>query len=303
MNKLKLTLAFIALINVLFAQNNSHEFKADSLKNKGLLKEAINEFSKAHISNPLNKEISYKYSCVLALDSQIDSAFHYLFIALIGDTSATALNDPNFYYLLNDPRWGQLEDTLVSRIEKTGYNYPNKELSKELWRMKVIDQSFYYHLNILDKNSSEPFLTKAIWELKEQLNESNLNRLEQIVDSVGWLTKSKVGASGAVSAFLIIQHANLATQKKYLPMITEAANQGEADWMTLALLIDRINVREGKPQIYGSQVSRNTDGTFYVNEIENPEFVNQRRAKIGLPPIEEYISNWSIKWTVKQKTK
>lgn len=303
MKKLKVILSFIVFTNALFAQNNFNELKADSLKNKGLLKNAINEYSIAYAKDPLNSQISYKYACALALDAQIDSAFHYLFIGVIGDTSVSPLNDPHFYYLLNDARWKQLEDTLISRIEKTGYNYPNKELSKELWRMKVIDQSFYYHLNVLEKNSMEPFLITALWELKNQLNHSNLKRLEQMVDSVGWLTKSMVGASGAVTAFLIVQHADLTTQKKYLPMIREAADKKEADWMTLALLIDRINVRENKPQIYGSQVSRNPDGTYFVNEVENPEYVNQRRAKIGLPPIEDYVSNWGIKWTIKQKTK
>ncbi len=301
--KKPILLFFIVCTNGLLAQSNFHEFKADSLKNNGLLKDAISEYFKAYAKDKLNKQICYKYACALALDKQIDSAFHYLFIAIKGDTSVAPLNDSHFYYLIDDPRWGQLEDTLVSWMEKKGYNYPNKELSKELWRMKIIDQSFYYHLDVLEKKSSESFYITAIWELKDKLNQVNLKRLRQIIDSVGWVTKSMVGGKGAISAFLIIQHADLVTQKKYLPIIIKAADEGEADWMTLALLIDRINVREGKPQIYGSQVTRNTDGTYYVNEIENPEFVNQRRAKIGLPPIEDYVSNWGITWTVKQKTK
>ena len=85
--------------------------------------------------------------------------------------------------------------------------------------------------------------------------------------------------------------------------MTEAANNDEAQWSSLAMLMDRINMREGKPQIYGSQIRGNGDGNFEVYEIENPEYVNQRRAEVGLGPIEDYVKIWDIEWTIEQKAK
>jgi hypothetical protein len=63
-------------------------------------------------------------------------------------------------------------------------------------------------------------------------------------------------------------------------------------------------MRNGKPQIYGSQIVSDPEtGEDMVYEVFEPEFVNARRASVGLGPIEEYIARWNIEWTVPQKEK
>ena len=57
----------------------------------------------------------------------------------------------------------------------------------------------------------------------------------------------------------------------------------------LALLIDRIRVRNGEPQLYGSQLHWDESaGAPIFFPIEDPANVNARRAEVGLGPIEEY---------------
>ena len=60
---------------------------------------------------------------------------------------------------------------------------------------------------------------------------------------------------------------------------------------------------EGKEQIYGSQIYENEDGSFYVEDIQEPVYLSQRRKEVGLGPIEDYGRNYEIEWTVKQKEK
>lgn len=287
------------VVTFIFFQSIAQTTPADSLRKIGKLKEAIEQYSLVYKENPENKDNTYNYSCALALNQQVDSAFHYLNIALKGDTTARPLNDPDFYFLLDDKRWGILENEMIKRIEGTNFTYKHKELVKELWRMKIKDQAFYYHKKLADNQ----LFSSAIWELKRIINEQNLLRLESLIAEYGWPKKSEVGDMAAGTAFLIIQHADLETQKKYLPVMTESANIGEAEWSSLAMLIDRINMREKKPQIYGSQVKKNQDGIYEVFEIEEPEYVNQRRAKVGLGPIEDYVQHWDIVWTIEQKLK
>ena len=170
--------------------------------------------------------------------------------------------------------------------------------------MKIMDQAFYYQLKVADElTDRNPLIGGAIWELKSQLNQKNVARIEEIIAEQGWPKKSIIKGSAASTVFLVIQHADIEIQKKYLPLMKEAANTGEANWSSLALLIDRVNLREGKQQIYGSQIYRNDDGSFYVKDLENPEYVNQRRAEVGLGPIQEYVGRWDIEWTVEQKEK
>jgi hypothetical protein len=294
--KKKLTIALLTLISF---QPFAQQTPADSLREKGQLNEAIEQYAIQYAANPDNKDNTYNYACALSLSEQIDSAFHYLNISLIADTTARPLNDPDFYFMLDDPRWKVLENEMIKRIEEAFFKYKHPDLVKELWRMKIKDQAFYFHEDLMD----DQLFRSAIWELKRKLNEQNLTRLKDIIEEFGWPKKSDVGGMAAGTVFLIIQHADLETQKKYLPIMTEAANNNEAQWSSLAMLIDRINMREGKPQIYGSQIKGNNEGKFEVYEIENPEYVNQRRTKVGLGPIEDYVKGWEIEWTLEQKNK
>ena len=39
-------------------------------------------------------------------------------------------------------------------------------------------------------------------------------------------------------------------------------------------------------------------GEYFVSPIKNPKQVDQRRAEVGLGPLQEYISNWGLTWDV-----
>jgi len=81
----------------------------------------------------------------------------------------------------------------------------------------------------------------------------------------------------------------------------EAVKNGNARASSLALLEDRVSLRKGGKQIYGSQVSQDQEtGEHYVLPLEDPENVNIRRAEVGLGPIADYISNWQMTWDVKK---
>ena len=282
---------------------------ADKLLAEGKLKLAIEEYAKVYKRDSTNNKNvyntdTYNYACALALDRQIDKAFHYLNISMINDTSVFPLNDPDFYFLIEDERWSELETELFDRAEIKYGKLEETELIKEFLKMELKDQAFYYHIEIEEEKSGpESSILPALWELKERINKENLDRLIEIIDARGWPKKSVVKESAATTAFLIIQHSDLETQKKYLPIMKEAADNGEADWSSLALLIDRVNLGEGKEQIYGSQIYRNKDGSFYVKDLMEPEYVNQRRKEVGLGPIEDYLQHYGIEWKVVQKEK
>ncbi len=70
----------------------------------------------------------------------------------------------------------------------------------------------------------------------------------------------------------------------------------------LALLEDRIQMRNGMPQTYGSQITSDENGKQIVYQIKDPQYVNQRRREVGLGPIEDYLKRWGIDWTIEQKS-
>ena len=140
-----------------------------------------------------------------------------------------------------------------------------------------------------------------LWKITLQNDSINLLKVKKILDERGWVGKDKVGAQANSTLFLVIQHSDLETQKKYLPMMKEAVKNGNADSGSLALLIDRIEIREGRKQIYGSQIGINPNTkTEYVLPVIDPDNVDKRRTEVGLGSMSDYVKNWNLIWDVEK---
>lgn len=128
----------------------------------------------------------------------------------------------------------------------------------------------------------------------------NLSVVENIISKYGWLGADEIGLKGNSTLFLVIQHADLKTQEKYLPIMRQAVKQGRAEAHSLALLEDRVLIRKGEKQIYGSQIGvdySTKPPTYYVKPLADPKNVDKRRKKMGIAlTMTEYASRWGIKW-------
>ncbi|MFI5150824.1 MAG: DUF6624 domain-containing protein [Bacteroidia bacterium] len=233
---------------------------------------------------------------------KLDSALFYLSTSLDIDPRTTFLEQPHFIPLINTQEWKDLEAKYVGNVRKYGLGIKNVDLALELWKMMQTDQAYYSEIDEAEsKWGPKCKVIDSLWALKNPINERNLKRLEEIVKESGWPSISEVGSRGAVSAFIIIQHADLEIQKKYEPIIEKAANEGEAHWRDLALLIDRIRVKQNLPQLYGSQLRWNEEKKSYSPQpIEDESNLDLRRKKVGLNTAAEYYKNWNIVYTVPQ---
>jgi hypothetical protein len=127
----------------------------------------------------------------------------------------------------------------------------------------------------------------------------NTIKITNILEAYGWLGPDQVGRRGALTIFLVIQHAPFEVQKKYLPMMREAVNNKKAHAYNLALLEDRVALADGKKQIYGSQLQTNEEtGKLELSPLEAPDQVDIRRAAVGLGTLSEYLREFNIEWSV-----
>ena len=149
-------------------------------------------------------------------------------------------------------------------------------------------------------NSNE---MKAHWKKIQKTDKANLKVIRKILDKRGWLGADVVGGEGNSTLFLVIQHSDLKTQQKYLPMMRDAVQKGNAKASSLALLEDRVALGLGNPQIYGSQIGRKEDGTYYVIALKDPDNVDNLRASVGLEPLAQYASYFGIAWDLEQYKK
>ena len=119
------------------------------------------------------------------------------------------------------------------------------------------------------------------------VDSANTHRLQQIIEENGWPYKDQVGTKGVGAAFLILQHADHAFQKKMLPLVQEIYEQGGLKGEHLALLTDRVLVGDGKAQLYGTQ-AKVVDGSVQFFPIEDEMSIDERRAELGLRPLAKY---------------
>ncbi len=159
----------------------------------------------------------------------------------------------------------------------------NKALHDELIEMEEADQKARFNL-INNKFPSED-LCSAV----QRVDTQNRERLKSIIDQYGWPGVSLVGLKGSSAIWLLVQHQdnNIDFQKQCLELLKNAVNQYEASSQSLAYLTDRVNVNEGRPQIYGTQWLQ-VDGNFTLYAVEDIEHLDQRRSQMGLCIIAEY---------------
>ena len=134
----------------------------------------------------------------------------------------------------------------------------------------------------------------------EQIDNENIQLVDSILDK-GWLKGLQAQSYKAI--FLIIDHAELIHQKKYVKLLEVGVQEKCIKPNELATLKDRINVREEKPQLYGTQSTWGTSKTgervIYIYPVENPGKLNELRKQVGLDSIEQYIK--SLKSTTGMK--
>jgi hypothetical protein len=118
---------------------------------------------------------------------------------------------------------------------------------------------------------------------------ANTAWLKAYVAAWGWPTESQVGREAVQAAFLIVQHAvhDTAFMRAMLPPIHDSYRRGDLNGGAVAMLTDRLEVKAGRPQIYGTQLSLR-DGRWILDPIADSAGVDDRRRRMGLPSLAEY---------------
>ncbi|MBS1556143.1 MAG: hypothetical protein JSU09_14580 [Bacteroidetes bacterium] len=172
-----------------------------------------------------------------------------------------------------------IDSALIAKLQTIGIN-------DQLYRKKI--DSLY--LNKIKNNE----IKRSYFKQQDFLDSINLFQVKGILDSQGFPSRRIVGRHNTV-LFYVIQHANLEIQEKYYPKFEEAANAGNLSWRVLCLMTDRIRMRKGLKQIYGTQITSGKDGESILYDVEDYDNLDKRRQEIGLEPIKDYAKFFGVK--------
>ncbi len=181
---------------------------------------------------------------------------------------------------------------LPAAAQSTAVSHP--ELQAELAERFAAEQAL--RMTLISRGAFTPdSLANPSPELAEILAEmaatdaDNLAFVEAMIAEHGWPTPAMVGADGASATFFIVQHATLEVQKRMLPLALAAWHAGDMQGQHYAMLLDRVLVSRGEPQVYGTQATTAPDGTMSVLPSIDDETLDARRTHVGLPPVAVYL--------------
>ena len=120
---------------------------------------------------------------------------------------------------------------------------------------------------------------------------ASLDTLLEIVRQEGWPDANSVGFKACNAAFDILDRAASAARETIVPALQAAAAHDLLSSIRGASVEDRLLVEAGQPQLYGTAVKYESDGTVTVFPVQDPANLETRRAARGLPPIEKALAN------------
>ncbi|WP_223653101.1 DUF6624 domain-containing protein [Hymenobacter psoromatis] len=190
----------------------------------------------------------------------------------------------------------------------------NPPLKQELDSMYVQDQIFREALIDPAKTKQRDSLAQryqlpannvqgGLMSRMIRTDSSNLQRVRAIIKRFGYPGKSLVGTPTNEAAFYVIQHSSRIPE--YLPLIKQAAEQGELPFRLYAMMLDRQLMYAGQPQVYGTQGRSfpNPNPTekqqYFIWPIADPAHVNERRRQAGFDQtVEENAARLNIPYQV-----
>ena len=302
--KTVITLLAIGITSVIVAQTNTKSYSELIRAGRKLCLDKdftasakfYEQAFKVNPNAPLNDR--YNAACINSLANNSNGAYKHLFIAandLKWYDIEQLKNDEDLIIIHKDKKWNQL----IAIMQKN-----KKEIEKHYDKKLVafLDKIYFDDQNLLSqsrskeekygKNSKE---MKALWQEIRKIHSINLIKVSTILDTQGWPSKNRIGVRGTSALFLVIQHADLKVQEKYSPLITKALNRGDLPKRQYAMFYDRLNLRQGKRQVYGTQL-RGSDP--YVAPLDDALNVDKRRAKMGLNTMQENLSRFNLTWDV-----
>lgn len=240
--------------------------------------------------------VPYHLACCYALTGRSDEAFAWLRRAIErGWTNAGHLKvDTDLNSLHDDPRWAETVLACEKAADEQYAQFKEPKLARELMQRMAEDQRVRFALDDLFKKqpTSGPIMSKEGMSLAnemQKIDRDNTAFMKTVIEKHGWPGKSLVGEEAANAAWLMVQHADLEPkfQERCLDLIKEAFKGGEVTGQQVAYLTDRVLVKQGKKQLYGTQFA-GFGNDVKPAPIEDEANVDARRKEVGLSTMAEY---------------
>lgn len=134
--------------------------------------------------------------------------------------------------------------------------------------------------------------TQERWyRFRDSVHTNNKIRVEKIFNKYGFLGYNSVGKEGSKHFWLLVQHSDkyLEFQNKVLKAMNKEVKKRNASPSDYAYLYDRIKVKAGEKQKFGTQLSYDSAGRpFAAIGLIDSANVDKYRKAYELEPLKDY---------------
>lgn len=287
-----------------FGQSNAEVLlkEAKSLYRKGDYEASGKKYEEYFINNSGWMGEAYDAACSWSLAGDSEKGIFYLRRAVTKGwyNSDHMRRDKDLNSLHSHSDWPFVLKQADDNRDKLEASY-QQPLSGKLIDLYYRDQVLRQLLDEAEKkfgrNTRE---MQAYWDFINREDQRLFEELDALLKEYGWPARSKVGGQANAAAFLILQHAPLEQQEEFLPLMEESVKNKESQGSHFAMLYDRVSLRQGKPQRYGTQVDGFGNGQYELPKLEDPSKVDEWRAEVGLGPLSVYLKRYNITWPPKK---
>lgn len=287
-----------------FSQYDQLINTADSLYKAKQFKASAIKYNIAFATKPHNVKYHHPYNaaCSWALAGNADSAFYYLDMSAkkYGYSNPNHIKaDSDLRALYADARWVAVIDLVTKNKAKADARL-NKPLIALLDSVYETDQGTRLQIDSVERTyGMQSQERRDLFARMAKSDSSNLIIVLKVLKRYGWLGTDVIGEKGNKTIWLVVQHADLKTQKKYLPELKRSVEKGLSVPYYLALTEDRVAMGEGKKQIYGSQYTTDmTTGKNSLYPIADEANVDKRRKAMGMIPLAEEAKSMGVDYVL-----
>lgn len=133
---------------------------------------------------------------------------------------------------------------------------------------------------------------------QNRLDSANIHIVDSFFNRYNrWPDKNWAGYLAHLTTSLILLHVDLKRQEHYYPLLKKAWQDGLVAGEGFAMLQDRINLYNKRPQVYGTQIKyyKNAKVLYPVADVDS---LAERRKRVGLIPIEKYYADFNLTWDI-----
>jgi hypothetical protein len=293
----KIAIVILVLFNYniyIFAQIDSNKpyfdlmRTADSSYKKRNFELAIRYANQALEFGNLESHL-YNIGCYYSLNGGLDSAFYFINLAIENGfrNCSWLTKDNDLVTLRTNPDWESIMRNCIDRSRHS----KDTILADYIMTFRGNEKEYRLKIDSLLKDSGiHSKAYDSLWKLIDSIDRRNIQVIDSIVDIHGFPDICMVGESAAYTVFLIVQHADISSHRRYFSLIQNSVEMGCFKKSHLAYLTDRILMNSEFKQLFGTQLSWDESLSNYkLIPVIDSVNIDIRRKLFGLIPLNDYL--------------